>query len=52
MTKFHTMTRAALMAALVTLVSTNAQAQTKGGVFTAGDLWETFLPTNVDKSYR
>jgi len=52
MTKFHTMTRAALMVALVTLVSTNAQAQTKGGVFTAGDLWETFLPTNVDKSYR
>ena len=52
MTKFHTMTRAALIAAFVTLVATNAQAQAHGGVFTAGDLWETFLPTNVDKSYR
>ena len=52
MTKFHTITRAALTAALVTLVSTSAWAQAHGGVFTAGDLWETFLPTNVDKSYR
>ena len=52
MTKFHTITRAALALALVTLVSTQAQAQDQGGVFTAGDLWETFLPTNVAKSYR
>lgn len=52
MTKFHAMTRAALIVALVTLVSTDAQAQAQGGVITAGDLWETFLPTNVDKSYR
>ncbi len=52
MTKFHTITRAALTVALVMLVSTSAWAQAHGGVFTAGDLWETFLPTNVDKSYR
>ena len=38
MTKFHTMTRAALIAAFVTLVATNAQAQAHGGVFTAGDM--------------
>ena len=53
MTKLHTITRGALGALLVTLVATSAQAQSdQGGVFTAGDLWETFLPTNVAKSYR
>ena len=52
MTKFHTITRQAALALLVTLVATTAHAQDHGGVFTAGDLWETFLPTNVDKSYR
>jgi hypothetical protein len=29
-----------------------AQPTQPGGVFVAGDLWETFLPTNVAKSYQ
>ena len=37
MTKFHTMTRAALIAAFVTLVATNAQARSGFGLELAGE---------------
>ncbi len=41
-------------AALTLMLVGSAQAQPTqpGGVFVAGDLWETFLPTNVAKSYQ
>ena len=39
-------------AALIALGIGQAAAQpvNPGGVFVAGDLWETFLPTNVGKN--
>ncbi|MEE3043171.1 MAG: T9SS type A sorting domain-containing protein [Candidatus Latescibacterota bacterium] len=40
-----------LLAVMFAFSSSQVTAQKEGGVFTAGDLWESFLPSNVDAFY-
>jgi hypothetical protein len=52
MPKLSKIPRSAALAFLALVLAAPAGQAQQGGVFTAGDLWETFLPTNVGKSYR